>query len=44
MQYEQFLVETDWLAEHLDDLQLRIFDCTVLLAPPVRATGRPRHH
>ncbi len=27
------LVETDWLAEHLDDPNLRIFDCTVWLKP-----------
>ena len=31
MEYEQFLVETDWLAEHLDDDGVRVFDCTVLL-------------
>ena len=27
------LVETDWLAEHLDDPDLRIFDCTTHLIP-----------
>jgi thiosulfate/3-mercaptopyruvate sulfurtransferase len=37
MPHLEFLAETDWLAEHLDDPSLRIFDCTALLAPP-----RPR--
>ena len=27
----QYLVETDWLAEHLDDPDLRIVDCTQYL-------------
>jgi thiosulfate/3-mercaptopyruvate sulfurtransferase len=27
------LVETDWLAAHLDDPDLRIYDCTVFLTP-----------
>ncbi|MBI1182153.1 MAG: sulfurtransferase [Alphaproteobacteria bacterium] len=27
------LVETDWLAGHLDDPDLRVFDCTVFLTP-----------
>src|SRR4051812_5750686 len=27
----QYLVETDWLAEHLDDPDLRIIDCTQYL-------------
>ena len=27
----QYLVETEWLAEHLDDPDLRIIDCTSYL-------------
>lgn len=27
----QYLVETDWLANHLDDPDLRIVDCTQYL-------------
>jgi thiosulfate/3-mercaptopyruvate sulfurtransferase len=30
--YPQYLVETAWLAAHLDDPELRILDCTVLFA------------
>lgn len=30
----RYLVETDWLAAHLDDPDLRILDCTVFLRPP----------
>jgi len=42
----QFLVETDWLAAHLADPELRIFDCTTYLDPdPVKIfvvrSGRP---
>ena len=29
----QFLVDTDWVSIHLDDKDLRIFDCTILLTP-----------
>jgi thiosulfate/3-mercaptopyruvate sulfurtransferase len=29
----QFLVETDWLAAHLDDPTLRVLECTTLLHP-----------
>lgn len=29
----EFLVGTDWLAEHLDDPDLRLFECTVFLRP-----------
>lgn len=32
-QRPQFLVETDWLAAHLDDAAVRIFDCTTHLIP-----------
>ena len=28
-----YLVETDWLEEHLNDANLRILDCNVLLVP-----------
>ena len=31
--YPQALVTTDWLAEHLNDPKLRIFDCTTYLLP-----------
>jgi thiosulfate/3-mercaptopyruvate sulfurtransferase len=42
----QYLVETDWLAAHLADPELRVFDCTTYLAPdPVKVflvrSGRP---
>ncbi len=33
MQLSSPLVSTDWLAQHLDDESLRIFDATVLLTP-----------
>ncbi|MBT4489178.1 MAG: hypothetical protein HOC72_16670, partial [Rhodospirillaceae bacterium] len=29
----EILVETDWLADHLDDPKVRIFDCTTHLRP-----------
>ncbi|MEK7714356.1 MAG: hypothetical protein AAB387_02760, partial [candidate division NC10 bacterium] len=29
----QFLVETDWLAGHLDDPALRVLECTTILHP-----------
>ena len=31
--HPEFLVEGDWLAAHLDDPELRIFDCTIHLIP-----------
>jgi thiosulfate/3-mercaptopyruvate sulfurtransferase len=31
--HPEFLVETDWLATHLKDSELRIFDCTIHLIP-----------
>src|SRR5262247_2544051 len=42
----QYLVETDWLAAHLRDPGLRIFDCTTYLDPDpvtvyVARSGRP---
>jgi thiosulfate/3-mercaptopyruvate sulfurtransferase len=30
------LIETDWLEQHLDDPQLRIFDCTVNIVPKAK--------
>lgn len=35
------LVQTDWLASHLDDPELRIFDCTTHLRPPQPGTKAP---
>jgi thiosulfate/3-mercaptopyruvate sulfurtransferase len=35
------LVETAWLQEHLDDADLRIFDCSVTLPPPGASDRRP---
>jgi len=29
--HPEYLVETDWLDEHLDDVDLRIFDCSVIV-------------
>ena len=29
--YPAAVVETDWLAEHLDDEEIRIYDCTTYL-------------
>ncbi|MDA0262611.1 MAG: sulfurtransferase [Chloroflexi bacterium] len=31
--YPQFLVETDWLAEHLNDSDIRVLDCTAFNLP-----------
>jgi thiosulfate/3-mercaptopyruvate sulfurtransferase len=36
---EQFLVSTDWLADHLRDPKLRVLECTVFLRP--REDGGP---
>ena len=35
------LVQTDWLAAHLDDPNLRIFDCTTHLRPAQAGTNAP---
>ena len=32
-QHPEYLVETDWLAQHLGDPDLRVFDCTVNAGP-----------
>lgn len=37
------LVSTDWLAAHLDDADLRVFDCTVHLRPAEPDAGVPYH-
>jgi thiosulfate/3-mercaptopyruvate sulfurtransferase len=37
------LVQTDWLAAHLDDPELRIFDCTTYLRPAAPDEGVPYH-
>ena len=31
--HPEFLVESEWLAAHLGDPDLRIFDCTIHLIP-----------
>ncbi len=36
--HPEFLVETDWLAAHLDDPQVGIFDCTTHLIPDPKIT------
>ena len=36
--HPEFLVETEWLAAHLDDPKLRVFDCTTHLIPDPKAT------
>ncbi len=36
-QNPQYLVETDWLEAHLEDADLRLFDCTVNIAPNTSA-------
>ena len=41
--HPEFLVESDWLAAHLDDPELRIFDCTIHLIanPDIGYTVKP---
>ncbi len=36
------LVATDWLARHLDDANLRIYDCTTYLQPAEPGSGGRR--
>ncbi len=36
----EFLVETDWLADHLTDPKVRVFDCTTHLVPNADGTLR----
>ena len=38
--YSKYLVETDWLEQHLDDSSLRIFDCTVSASPNPEASAK----
>ncbi|MDP6565567.1 MAG: sulfurtransferase [Alphaproteobacteria bacterium] len=38
--HPEYLVETAWLAEHLDDPALRIFDCTTHLIPDPKTVYR----
>jgi thiosulfate/3-mercaptopyruvate sulfurtransferase len=35
----QYIVETGWLAEHLDDLSVRVLECTVYLHPDPAQPG-----
>ncbi|NKC15311.1 MAG: sulfurtransferase [Gammaproteobacteria bacterium] len=35
------IVSTQWLQAHLDDAELRIFDCTTYLEPPVEGVDAP---
>ena len=34
--HPEFIVETDWLADHLEDPKLRVLDCTTHLMPPTQ--------
>jgi thiosulfate/3-mercaptopyruvate sulfurtransferase len=34
--HPEFIVETDWLAEHLNDPNVRVLDCTTHLMPPTQ--------
>jgi thiosulfate/3-mercaptopyruvate sulfurtransferase len=34
--HPEFIVETDWLADHLDDPKVRVLDCTTHLMPPTQ--------
>ena len=36
----QYLVETEWLAQHLDDPRVRVLECTVYLHPDPSAANR----
>src|SRR5580700_8145669 len=36
--HPEFLVETDWLADHLADPNVRVFDCTTHLIPDPKTT------
>ena len=45
--HPEYLVSTDWLATHLGDADLRVFDCTTILVPDPATTflaesGRPQ--
>ncbi len=34
--HPEFIVETAWLAEHLNDVKVRVLDCTTHLMPPMK--------
>jgi thiosulfate/3-mercaptopyruvate sulfurtransferase len=36
--HPEYLVETDWLADHIDDPSVRVFDCTTHLIPDPKIT------
>ncbi len=36
--HPEYLVETEWLAQHLDDPDLLVFDCTTHLIPDPKIT------
>ena len=38
--HPEYLVETDWLAAHLDDPKLVVLDCTVHLIPSSQPVAR----
>ena len=38
--HPEYLVDTEWLAKHLDDADLRVFDCTTVLVPDPVTTFR----
>ncbi len=40
----QYLVETDWLEQHLQDANLRIFDVTGMLTSKLENIARERHY
>lgn len=35
--HPEFIVETDWLADHLNDPNVRVLDCTTHLMPPTKS-------
>lgn len=41
---KDILVTTDWLAAHLSDADLRVFDCTGSVGPDFINRGRERHY
>jgi thiosulfate/3-mercaptopyruvate sulfurtransferase len=41
--HPEALVQTDWLAAHLDDPDLRVFECTTYLRPAAPDEGVPYH-
>jgi thiosulfate/3-mercaptopyruvate sulfurtransferase len=43
LKHPDSLVGTDWLAEHLEDPNLRVFDATIQLSPAGPESGRPAY-